>query len=65
MPDGFEGRTFRNFTRIVKSDRKFPVKVEIEDCPFTIRAAATPSISTTNQQLLQVAIDHINEILDD
>lgn len=51
--------------RISRPTEKFPVKVEIDDCPFTVRPADTPSISTTNQQLLQVAIDHINEILDD
>lgn len=51
--------------RISRPTEKFPVKVEIDDCPFTVRPANTPSISTTNKQLLQVAIDHINEILDD
>lgn len=55
----------RNDLRVIRPNEKFPVKVEIDDCPFTIRSAATPSISTNNQQLLQVAIDYINEILDD
>ena len=55
----------RNDLRIIRPNEKFPVKVEIANCPFTIRSAATPSISTNNQQLLQVAIDYINEALDD
>lgn len=38
------------------------VKVEIDTFPFVVRQSDTPSISTTNQQLLQLAIDHIDEL---
>lgn len=39
------------------------VKVEIDECPFTIRSTDVPSISVTNEGLLQIAADHIDEIL--
>lgn len=41
----------------------YPVKVVIEESPFNIRCIDKPSISTTNQQLLQIAIDHIDEVI--
>jgi hypothetical protein len=37
--------------------------VEICKCPFKIKTADIPSISTTNEDLLQIAIDHIEEIV--
>jgi hypothetical protein len=37
--------------------------VEICKCPFKIKTADIPSISTTNEVLLQIAIDHIEEII--
>jgi len=39
------------------------VKVEIDECPFVIRSTDVPSISVTNENLLQLAADHIDEIL--
>jgi hypothetical protein len=48
----------RRFLRAI--DRK--VRVEIDRCPFNIFVTDTPSISTTNQQLIQVAKDHIEEL---
>lgn len=39
------------------------VKVEIDECPFIIRGTDVPSISVTNEGLLQLAADHIDEIL--
>ena len=36
--------------------------VEVCECPFKIITADVPSISTTNESLLQLAIDHIDEI---
>lgn len=39
------------------------VKVELDKSPFVIHQASVPSISTTNQSLLQVALDHIDEII--
>ena len=62
MPSSY---LYRNHLRISRPTEKFPVKVEIDNCPFTVRSANTPSISTTNQQLLQIALNHIHEIIDD
>ena len=39
------------------------VKVEIDECPFVIRGTDVPSVSVTNEGLLQLAADHIDEIL--
>ena len=39
------------------------LRVEITDMPFNLRKVETPSISTSNEELLQIARDHINEIL--
>lgn len=39
------------------------VKVEIDECPFTIKKSEVPSISVTNKDLLQLALDHIDELL--
>lgn len=39
------------------------VKIEIDECPFVIRGTDVPSISVTNEGLLQLAADHIDEIL--
>ena len=38
-------------------------KIVIDECPFTLHDAETPSISTTNEQLLGLALDHIEEII--
>lgn len=43
--------------------KKYPVKIEIDECPFLVHQTATPSISTDNRQLLQLAIDHIDELI--
>lgn len=40
-----------------------PLKIEIADCPFTLKTADVPSVSTTSKRLLQVAIDHLDEII--
>lgn len=50
----------RNF---IRNNESLPVKVIIDTCPFQLHQADTPSISTTNQKLLQVAIDHIDELI--
>ena len=39
------------------------VKVEIDECPFVIKGTDVPSISVTNEDLLQLAAEHIDEIL--
>jgi hypothetical protein len=41
----------------------YHIKVEIDECPFTIKGIDTPSISITNEDLLQLAADHIDEVL--
>lgn len=41
----------------------FNIKVEIDECPFIIRGVDVPSASVTNEALLQLASDHIDEIL--
>lgn len=38
------------------------VKIDIDDIPFNILDTDIPSVSTTNKQLLQLAIDHIDDI---
>jgi len=47
----------------IADEDDYPVKVVIEESPFNIRCVDKPSISTTNQQLLQIAIDHIDEVV--
>ena len=37
--------------------------VEICKCPFKIKTADIPSVSTTNDELLQIAIEHIDEVV--
>lgn len=39
------------------------IKIEIDYTPFVVRETLAPSISTSNKQLLQLAIDHIEEVL--
>lgn len=38
-------------------------KVEIDICPFHIKEPEVPSISVTNEKLLQLAAEHVEEIL--
>jgi hypothetical protein len=53
-----------NASCIVTCEQSYlPVKVEIDSCPFSLLTADTPSISTTNQELIKVAIDHLDEIV--
>ena len=49
--------------RIDRNSALKNVKVEIDDCPFSILEADVPSISTTNQQLTQIVLDHLDEAL--
>ena len=39
------------------------LKIEIDKCPFVLRHTETPSISTTNEKLLKLAIDYIDEVI--
>lgn len=49
--------------RIDTDDTRLPARIEIDSIPFIIHKPDVPSISTTNQQLLQLALDHIDEEL--
>lgn len=40
------------------------IKVLIEDCPFIIKEVDVPSISTTNEELLRTALNHIDELIE-
>ena len=52
-----------NFIEQPDYSQSYHVKVEIDECPFTIRGTDVPSISVTNEELLQLAADHIDEVL--
>lgn len=39
------------------------IQVIIDKIPFVVRRANTPSISTTNKELLDIALEHIDEVL--
>lgn len=41
----------------------FKPKVVIEKIPFVITRACTPTINTTNEQLLKIALDNIEEVI--
>lgn len=41
----------------------FKIKVEIDQCPFTIERPDAPSISTTNRNLLDIALNNIDEVV--
>lgn len=45
------------------SDVEADLRIEIDKCPFVLKQSDVPSISTTNEKLLQIAIDHIDEII--
>lgn len=51
-------------SRISTNDRAYnKVKVEIDKSPFIIHDPDVPSASISNKELLQLAIDHIDEVL--
>ena len=60
---------FRNCSGFIEQSHAYSIrdgfhmKVEIDECPFVIRSTDVPSISVTNEDLLQLAADHIDEIL--
>lgn len=39
------------------------LKAVIEECPFSIRGTDTPSISTTNKDLLSIALNNLDELM--
>ena len=52
-----------NFEAHSYTTGSFPVKVVIDNSPFHMRKISTPSISTTDKELLQVALDNIDELI--
>lgn len=40
------------------------VKIIVEECPFVIKETDVPSISTTNEKLLNVALNYVDEIVE-
>lgn len=59
--DGLYSLARNHSYRIVDiGDKK--ARIEIDSCPFNIITTDIPSISTTNQKLLQIAKDHIEEL---
>lgn len=46
------------------NDRDEKVKVIIEDSPFIVREADVPSVSTTNEELLDIASNYIDEVVE-
>jgi hypothetical protein len=42
---------------------EWKVRTEIEECPFSIKYADAPSISTDNQSLIKAALDNIDDIV--
>ena len=57
------GRDLTDAFEEIPYDARMDLTVEISKSPFRIRTADTPSISTTNKSLLQLVIDHIEEIV--
>lgn len=57
------GHCYRLPYRLSDSNQSFRVKVEIDKCPFRITKPVTPTIETTNEALLSVALDNIDDII--
>ena len=51
------------FTTDRFAGRDYKVKVEIDECPFILKSVDVPSISVTNESLLQLAADNIHEVM--
>lgn len=47
-----------------ENDRDEKVKVIIEDIPFVVKEADVPSVSTTNEELLDIASNYIDEVVE-
>ena len=48
----------------IRDDTFFDIKVDIGNFPFSFTKANAPSVSTTNEELLNVALNNIDEILE-
>lgn len=46
------------------TSRRFKAKVIIDKIPFEIKATDVPSISTTNEELLNIALNNIDELVE-
>lgn len=46
------------------NNRDEKIKVIIEDIPFVVREADVPSVSTTNEELLDIASNYIDEVVE-
>lgn len=44
-------------------DKSFSIKVEIDQPSFPLKRIEYPSVSTTNEKLLDIALDHIDEMV--
>lgn len=44
--------------------KRFKAKVVIDKIPFEIKSVNVPSISTTNEELLNIALDNIDELIE-
>lgn len=47
----------------INADCRSKLKIIIERSPFVIREADVPSVSTTNESLIQTALDHIDDFI--
>lgn len=57
---------FRQIVGFIDQSRSFygnSVRIEIDKSPFVIKETDTPSISLTNEALLQMAAEHMDEIM--
>ena len=45
-------------------DCNLKAKVLVEDCPFVIKETDVPSISTTNEELLDTVLNYIDEVIE-
>lgn len=64
MPTSLEG-TIRSprMLGLRAEQPRMRVRVEIDQNPFLVRKTAMPSISTTNQELLDIALENLDEIV--
>lgn len=44
-------------------DQLYDIKVEIDNCPFLVQKVDTPSISTTNEDIIKAALDNSEDFL--
>lgn len=47
----------------VAGSRHFKIRIDIADCPFPVTMPDVPSVSTTNEELLDIALDNLDELV--